>query len=366
MSRPLKIALAGGGTGGHLYPAMNLLKVFEERYACQVLFFGTPRGIEATRVPRAGYDLKLLNVRGLQRRLTLENLKFPFRLLQAMHQSREALLAFKPDILIGTGGYVMGPVLKQAARMGMPYFLQEQNSFPGMTTRLLAAKAQAVFVAYEEAAASLPDNTNVVYIGNPLHIPENRPVKQQARVAMGLDVEKQTWLVFGGSQGARNINRAMEKIIINGAVEKIQIVWQTGPAAYEQFKKLESENVKIMPFIEAMWQAYASADFVMCRAGAMSLSEIAVAGLPAMLVPLKSAAGNHQYKNAKSFFDNGAAVILNDDSDLAVNVEKTLKKWMNSPEMLKNMGKKMLQLARPNAADKIADYITDRLDSDNG
>ena len=362
MGKVLRIALAGGGTGGHLYPAMNVLKVFEKRYVCRVLFFGTPRGIEADKVPQAGYNLKLLDVRGLQRRFTMENVLVPIRLLQAMRQSRRALLAFKPDILIGTGGYVMGPVLKQAAGMGIPYFLQEQNSFPGVTTRLLAAKARAVFVAYKDAALHLPDKSNIVHVGNPLNIPANRPAKPQARLAMGLDAEKQTWLVFGGSQGARNINRAMEKIMAHGVPENLQIVWQTGVKAYEQYKKYESENVKIRPFIDDMWQAYAAADFALCRAGAMSLSELAVAGLPAMLAPLKSAAGNHQYKNAKSFFKKGAAVILNDDADLAANIEATLKKWMSSPETLKAMGARMLELARPNAAGKIVDYIVNSLD----
>lgn len=365
MQTTLKIALAGGGTGGHLYPAINVLKVFEKRYDCEALFFGTKRGIEARKIPESGYKLKLINIRGFQRRVSLENLLFPFRVVWSMAQSRKALRQFKPDLLIGSGGYVMGPVLKQAHHLGIPFVLQEQNSFPGVTTRWLAARAKAVFVAYSEVARFLPESTTVVDTGNPLNIPASFPGRQEALEQYGFDADKPTLLVFGGSQGARSLNEAMHIICKTGLPMNLQVIWQTGDLEYEKYKQSSADitrgQIKIVPFIDDMWQAYAAADFALCRAGAMSISELAVAGLPAILVPLKSSAGNHQFKNAESLQHSGAAVLIEDDEKLADSALNTIRGWLREPGKLKEMAVQLSRMARPDAADKIVDYIAEKI-----
>ncbi len=358
MSEKLRLAFAGGGTAGHLYPARNLLKVFEKKVSCEALFFGTDRGIESEKVPAWGYRLETLPVRGFQRRLTAANLSFPYRLWQSLRMSRAALNRFRPHVVIGTGGYVMGPVLKSALKAGLPAVIQEQNSYPGVTTRLLAARVEKVYCAYDEAVTLMP-GANCRVVANPVAAPEKKTALAQARRELGLHPGKKTVLVFGGSLGAGSINRAVARWLEAGDRPDVQLIWQTGKRQYEMYAPRfgNRADVRMRPFIEDMWQAYAAADFAVCRAGAMSLAELAIAGLPAILVPLASAAGDHQTKNARALEARDAARLLKDDDRLDENLSVELKRWLADDGLVKRLKENMARLGNPGAADIIVDDI---------
>ena len=362
MQDKLRIVFAGGGTAGHLYPAFNLAKVFEKNGSCQCLFFGTKRGIEAAKVPERGYELVLLNIRGFQRRLTVQNILFPFRLIGSLLKSRKVLKSFKPHLVIGTGGYVMGPVLKMAIKLNIPVFIQEQNSFPGVTTRLLAKEANAVFIAYKEAKRYLSQDAKTIICGNPVTVPEKLSSKSQSLTELGLKEELKTIFVFGGSQGAASINMAIKKWLENhGLPDGAQLLWQSGNVQYKMYKKwlagFDQQNVVLKPFINDMWSAYEVSEFSVCRAGAMSISELSIAKLPALLVPLKSAAGNHQFKNAKAMSEKYCAVIVEDNEMLSEKINTQINEWLDKPEKLALMKKNLAKEAQPDAGDRIVAEI---------
>ncbi len=362
MAEKLRLAFAGGGTAGHLYPARNLLKLFENSVACEALFFGTEKGIEARRVPSWGYPLQLLPVRGFQRRLTAANLSFPFRLWQSLRISRSALRAFRPHVVIGTGGYVMGPVLKAALKEGALTLIQEQNSYPGVTTRLLAARAHKVYCAYKEAEDFLP-GARCRIVANPVLAPERREEAGAAREAFELHPERKTVLVFGGSLGAGSINKALAAWLEEESERDVQVIWQTGERQYERYAQKfgKRAGVRVVPFIENMWRAYAAADFAVCRAGAMSLAELAVAGVPALLVPLAAAAGDHQTQNARALEARGAARVLRDDATLPGKLSAELKLWLDDEDRVRDYKKNMAALGNPRAAQEIVDDILNLL-----
>ena len=321
MSEQLRVAFAGGGTGGHLFPALNMADAMREAWNCDCLFFGTERGIEKTKVPQAGYPLILLPVAGFQRRLTIKNMTVPWKLYRSMQISRNKLRTFKPHLVIGTGGYVMGPVLRSAQKMNIPTVLQEQNSYPGLTTRLLSKRAKLILLAYREAALFMHKNNRVVFTGNPVKIPQRLERKQQVLERFGLLPDKKLILVFGGSQGAQSINRALIAFLKKETLPAAyQILWQTGHSEYEAVSEFVSQNklnrVSATPFIEGIYDLYAHTDFAVCRAGAMTLSELAAAGVPAILVPYPYAAANHQLKNARAQEERGAAIVVQDNAHL--------------------------------------------------
>ncbi|MCB0281961.1 MAG: undecaprenyldiphospho-muramoylpentapeptide beta-N-acetylglucosaminyltransferase [Calditrichaeota bacterium] len=362
MAEKLRIVFAGGGTAGHLYPALNLAQIFEKLWQCEFLFFGTLKGIESTKVPQRGYKLILLSVRGFHRRFSFENFLFPFRLISSLNKSRIVLKKFKPHFVVGTGGYVMGPVLKVAAKLKIPVFIQEQNSFPGVTTRMLSKQASAVFVAYEEAKKFLDKSTNTIKAGNPVLFQESKKDRDEIVKSFGLDPLKKTILVFGGSQGAASINRALSTILLEKQLpQDVQLLWQTGKLQYQEYMNWSDgrkfSNVVITPFIDDMWSAYSISEFCICRAGAMSLSELAIAGLPAILIPLKSAAGNHQYKNAKSLEERGCAKVLTDDENLAENLFKTLLTWLKENDKIVAMQSIFKSIAQADAGTFIVNEI---------
>lgn len=365
MSLQLRVAFAGGGTGGHLYPALNLARVFEARWDCRLLFFGTGRGIEARKLPALGYDLEILPVRGFQRSLNLQNLMFPLRLWQSLRRSKKKLDEFRPHLVIGTGGYVMGPVLKNSTKMAIPTFIQEQNSYPGVTTRLLAAKADMVFLAYEEALAHLGEGVSWTHSGNPIFRRHEKPDRKAAREKFGLTADGPVVLVFGGSQGALSINNAVRNILDERRIGgEIQVLWQTGDGQFEAIQRWFKEtglrkNVKIVPYIDDMWGAYSAADFAVCRAGAMSLSELMAAGLPAILVPLKSAAADHQTKNARALQQKKCAMLVEDNPQLAHNLADAIKTLGQDKALREKMSRALLEMAQPDAAEKIVDKMVE-------
>jgi len=369
MNKQLKIAFAGGGTGGHLFPALNLADAMKERWNASIQFFGTKRGIENNKVPEAGYPLIRIPVAGFQRKLTLKNFSFPIKLWKSMQISTKALRNFDPHLVFGTGGYVMGPVLRSAVRLKIPVVIQEQNSYPGVTTRMLAGKADLVFTAYEESQRYL-NNKNIVVSGNPIFY---RPVNKERQVLMkkfGLSPDLKTILVFGGSQGAESVNRALADMISrSGVMPGYQILWQTGVQHFEHysgmFEDQETSCVKTYPFIEDMPAAYSICSFAVCRAGAMTLSELAAYSVPAILVPYPHAAADHQYKNAMALHKKGGVKLIRDDQNLSDALEQSIRELTGAEDQLGEMRKAQRTSHNPDSIELIMNKTKALLKSKN-
>jgi len=371
MDGTLKIVFAGGGTGGHLYPALNIAQAVSQRHPSRILFVGTKRGLEKEKVPAAGFDIRFIPVAGLQRRLTVKNLSVPFKLALSLYLCRKMLKQFAPHLVIGTGGYVMGPVLRTAQSMNIPTVLQEQNIFPGMTTRLLASKAEYVFLPAEAAKKYFKRQDNLLVTGNPLRLQQVKEKRADILKSFGLQDGKRTILVFGGSQGAASINRALSRLLDSGALPPdTQVLWQTGSRHYEQMRQLKQQKgwqgVSILPFIDPMPRAYAAADLAVCRAGAMTLAELAQAGLPAVLIPYPASAGDHQMLNAVALSDSNAAMVLKDDESLADQLQEALNTVFRNPQLLDTMSRNMRAAHRADALEIILSKIDELLEQHYG
>jgi UDP-N-acetylglucosamine--N-acetylmuramyl-(pentapeptide) pyrophosphoryl-undecaprenol N-acetylglucosamine transferase len=282
LEREIRILFAGGGTGGHVFPAIYIARYLKKYWGARCEFIGTSHGIESIKVPQAGFVLRKIWISGIKRGFYLSNLLFPLKLLVSMWQSRKEIKYFKPDIVIGTGGYVSGPVLYQAAKMKIPTAIQEQNSYPGITTRILSGRVDRLFLAYKEALGYINNVPQYRIIGNPVQIDVKSIVKEEARKFFNLDKRMTTILVFGGSQGARNINAALDRLLDRAILPNVQIIWQTGQSNFDDIKakyqNFDQINLCIVPFIDRMDMAYAASDFAICRAGAMTISELAASG----------------------------------------------------------------------------------------
>ena len=349
MAVQLKVVFAGGGTGGHVFPALNMADALKKEFEAEIIFFGTERGLENKKVPERGYHLVQIPVTGFQRKVSLKNVSFPWKLFKSMQICKNKLKEFRPDLVIGSGGYVIGPVLKSAQKLGIPTILQEQNSFPGVTTRLLAKKADLIFLAYQQAKQFLQTSARVLVTGNPLSLKTISETRADLFVQFKLDPKKKVLLVFGGSQGAENINQALRGYLKKTKLpENYQILWQTGTAdinPVNEFIKAETlVDVRALPFIDGMERAYAVADLVLSRAGAMTLSELMAAGLPAILVPYPHAAADHQFKNAQALVDAEAAIIIHDNANLTENLEKVLPALLVNKAKQSSMAKNMAAL----------------------
>ena len=366
----LRVAFAGGGTGGHIIPALAIAERLQECVPkesafkdVEVLFFGSDYGMETRLIPEAGFKLETLPIRGLSRSISLAGLKhnflLPARMIASIIKANRALKAFGPHITVGTGGYASAVPVRQSLRNNIPIVLQEQNSYPGMVTRLFAPKASQVFLTYEDAKDYLK-GSHTVLTGNPIRYMGNKIDRVEAAAAFGLKPELPTLFILGGSQGARAINRHFVDRI-SRYLEKLgmQILWQTGKADFEYCQKQIGTNPRIVlrPFIKEMDKAYSLADLMVCRAGAMTLTEINHFGLPSILIPLPSAAANHQEFNARSQEKAGAArVIL--ESDLAEGAFlPLLTDIFTNKEKLSGMAKASAALKRPNATQEICDNI---------
>jgi len=369
LNQEIRILFAGGGTGGHVFPAIYIAKYLKKFWGARCQFIGTKQGIENIKVPQAGFVLKKIWISGLKRGFYLSNLLFPLKLIVSMIQSRREIKYFKPDVVIGTGGYVSGPVLYQAAKMKIPTVIQEQNSYPGITTRILAEKVDRVFLAYEESLKYLKNIPIHKILGNPVEIDFANISIDEARKFFNLKKNMITILVFGGSQGARNINTAISQLIDDGMLNQVQLIWQTGQAHFEtikgKYKDFKSINMCILPFIDRMDLAYSMSDFAICRSGAMTISELAAAGLPAILVPLPHAAANHQFKNAQSVAERGGAIVVQDSPEINVYLKRALNKLCDSEEIRAEMSKKIAGFHQPDTLDKMATEIKDLYDTKN-
>ncbi|MEJ2543017.1 MAG: undecaprenyldiphospho-muramoylpentapeptide beta-N-acetylglucosaminyltransferase [Calditrichaceae bacterium] len=358
----LRVVIAGGGTGGHVFPALKIAEGLKQKWQCEFLFFGTKRGLESKKVPERGYNLKTIPVAGFHRRFTIKNLTFPFKLLRSMQICKKTLREFDPHLAIGSGGYVMGPVLKSAIGLGVPMVIQEQNNFPGVTTRLLAGKADIIFMGDPDARIYLNNAKKLVNSGNPISFQKTKANKEDIFKEFGLNKTLKTILIFGGSQGAQNINRAIKQLIDQDALpENSQLLWQTGDFNFEEYDSFIEEkqikNIVVRPFINEMNKAYAIADFAICRAGAITISELMAAGLPAILVPLTSAAGNHQYKNADGLQQRQAVLMVEDNESLSENLIKAIDRLITENNLRNQLAGNIHALYKEDTMDIIINEI---------
>jgi UDP-N-acetylglucosamine--N-acetylmuramyl-(pentapeptide) pyrophosphoryl-undecaprenol N-acetylglucosamine transferase len=321
------------------------------------MFIGASGGIEKEKVPQAGFEIKLIPVVGFQRKLTLKNLLFPVKLYQSMKICKKEIAQFMPDLVIGTGGYVTGPVLKTAVKMGLTTVLQEQNSYPGLTIRLLAEKVDLIFLAYNEAIKYLKRPKKTVVCGNPLLKEVEKADRESALDYFNLEKGKKTILVLGGSQGAASLNRTVARLLKEKAIpETHQLLWQSGKRDYEKYKN-KFEAIKIFPFIDEMSKAYSCADYAICRSGAMTLSELTAYGVPAILVPFPFAAADHQYKNALAVEKHGGAQVVKDDDNLYKNILVPIEKYSKNESFLNEEAKKMAAQYKGDAMPVIIEEI---------
>lgn len=357
-----KIIISGGGTGGHIYPAIAIANAIKEiEPNADILFVGANGKMEMEKVPAAGYPIKGLDVVGLQRKLTLKNLSFPFKLLKSLNAAKNIVREFNPDIAVGVGGYASGPTLKMTERFKKPTLLQEQNSFAGLTNKLLAKKARTICVAYDNMEQFFQKN-KIKLTGNPVRKDilsiENK--KTEAITHFGLDSSKKTILIIGGSLGARTLNNSIKDNfeLLNKA--NVQLIWQTGKIYDAEMQKAAKENgnsdVKVMPFIAKMDLAYAAADVVISRAGALSVSELCLVKKPCVLVPSPNVSEDHQTKNAQSLVNKNAALLVRDVESVTILVPTVLSLLENKTlqaDLMTNIEK----LGKPDAAKNIAQEV---------
>lgn len=356
--RTYKFILSGGGTGGHIYPAIAIANELKSRFPdADILFVGAKDKMEMQKVPQAGYPIQGLWIAGLQRRLTFDNALFPVKLLSSLLKSRQIIKQFKPDVVIGTGGFASGPLLQMANSAGIPTVIQEQNSYPGITNKLLSKKANAICVAYEKLERFFPKE-KIVLTGNPVRqdLIEVQSKRAEGLAHYNLDPNKKTILILGGSLGARRINQLIEKELEFFASQNVQLLWQCGKFYLDEYQKFNSENVQVMAFIERMDLVYAAADVVISRAGASSVSELCIVGKPVIFIPSPNVAEDHQTKNAKSVADKNGAILIR-ESELDSNFESTFSDLITDENKQTELSQNINNLALPNATKTIVEEI---------
>jgi len=354
-----KFILSGGGTGGHIYPAVAIANELKLRFPdAEILFVGAQDKMEMQKVPQAGYPIEGLWIAGLQRKITLQNMMFPFKLMSSLWKSRKIIKKFKPDVVIGTGGFASGPLLQVANNNNIPTVIQEQNSYPGITNKILSKKANAICVAYENLERFFPKD-KIVFTGNPVRQDlldiENK--KQEGVSYFKLDANKRTLLILGGSLGARRVNQLIEKELDFLLESGIQVYWQCGKLYYEEYKKYNDKaNVQVVAFIDRMDLIYAAADFVISRAGASSVSELCLVGKPTVFIPSPNVAEDHQTKNAKAIVDKKGAILLK-ESELDEQFKSTFSDLISNENLQNVLSHNIKKLAKPNATKDIVEEI---------
>lgn len=358
--RKYRFLISGGGTGGHIFPAIAIAREIQKKYPeAEVEFVGAKDKMEMRVVPDAGFRIHGLWISGIQRRLTAKNLSFPFKLLSSLMRSRSILKKFKPDAVIGVGGFASGPLLYMASRMKIPTLIQEQNSYPGITNKLLAGRVNRICVAFEGLERFFPKE-KIVSTGNPVRsdIVENKITKEEARNKLGLDPALNTVLIIGGSLGAKTINQAIEAGLDKLEEANIQILWQTGRSYTGD---AEVKLGKRVTFIKEMDLAYASADAVISRAGALSISELCLVGKPTIFVPSPNVAEDHQTKNARSLVDHDAALLVK-DSEAGQQLIDRLLALMKDSKLREDLSARISELGKPNATEHIVQEIMKLID----
>ena len=357
-----RLVISGGGTGGHIFPALAIANEFRHRYpSSEILFVGAKGRMEMTRVPEAGYKIIGLWISGLQRSLTLSNLLFPVKLLVSYLKAVDLLKKFRPHAVIGTGGYASGPVMLAAVRQGIPTLVQEQNSFAGLTNRKIGDRVNTICVAYDGMSAYFPEQ-KVKFTGNPVRntITSASINRDQAIRSFGLNPSKKTVLVVGGSLGARTLNQCVASALNTFALKDVQVIWQTGKTNYAEMDALLRQSgvtvVKVVEFIRSMDEAYAAGDVVVSRAGALAISELCVVGKPVILVPSPNVAEDHQTKNALSLVERGAAQMVR-DREAAQQLIPAILNLLTDEKKQRQLAANIRLMGRPNATADIVNEI---------
>ncbi|MEE9431678.1 MAG: undecaprenyldiphospho-muramoylpentapeptide beta-N-acetylglucosaminyltransferase [Melioribacteraceae bacterium] len=352
-----KYIFAAGGTGGHLYPAVAVAEhIRVAQPESKILFVGTKSKIESRVIPSLGFAFKTIWITGFNRKFTLKNFLFPVKLVVSIFQSMIINLKFKPNVAIGAGAYLSGPIVWLASLFGSKIVLLEQNSFPGVTNRMLQNKADKIHLGFEDAKKYFKDESKLFVSGNPVRTTMELINKGDAVKKYSLDVSKKTLLILGGSLGAKNINEAVKENLQSLLAENIQIIWQTGELYFDTYKDLENENVKVLKFIDDMSDAYSASDLVLARAGATTIAEVAYLGLPVIFVPSKNVAANHQFKNAKSIVDGEAGLLIEDD-ELVYKMKDLVLTTISDVSKLKKLSSNIKKYSKPGAVKIIAEDI---------
>ena len=356
--KQFKTILSGGGTGGHIFPALAIANALKsEKAHADILFVGANRRMEMKQVPKAGFPIQGLWISGFQRKLSIRNLMFPLKLIVSLCRSYFILKKFKPQIVIGTGGFASGPLLYMATRMNIPSLIQEQNALPGITNRLLGKHVNRICIAHKEAASFFPKHKTHI-TGNPLRaelIPFNISTKE-ARKKMKLAQSKTTLLVVGGSLGSKRMNELMAEHCNRITQMGVQIVWQCGSLYKKEFLPLQKNNIHITAFIDDMTTAYAAADVIISRAGALAVSELCQVGKAVLFIPSPNVAENHQYKNAMAIANEEAAVVI-EEKELEHRFQSEIDALLTDVEWRAKLGKNIKKLAKPNATKSIVEQI---------
>lgn len=366
----MRVVVAAAGTGGHINPGIAIAnKIMQKEPNSKIIFIGTERGLENDLVPRAGYELRKIDAYGINRKINLDNIKRLYKTIKSVGQAKKILKGFKPDVVIGTGGYICVAVGQAASKLDIPIILHESNAFPGVAVKLLSKKAEKILVGFEDAKKRLPKAKEVVVTGTPSKINETRlseMQKQELKQKMKLNLNIPTILVFGGSQGAKSINEALLGIIENKLNTEYQIVWAAGSGNYESIKQelsskkinIESiENTKILPYIYNMQEVMEISDLIVSRSGAMTITEISALGKPAIFIPFPFATENHQEYNARVLEQVDAAKIILDKDLNYFKLNNTINEIIKDRQKLIKMGKNAYKVAKPEVEDKIYEEI---------
>ena len=362
----LRILLSGGGTGGHIFPAIAIADEIRKRYPyAEFLFIGANGKMEMEKVPQAGYKIEGIDIAGIDRGNMLSNLGLPFKILKSLSKSKKIIRNFAPDFAVGTGGFASGPALYEASKLGIPIFIQEQNAHAGVTNKILSKKAKAVFTAYPKVEGFPAEK--IKFLGNPIreNIVSGMQETAQAKEKMGLNKDKLTILSVGGSLGSRTLNNGWKDNLENLKEKGYQLIWQTGKLDYNELSNESrisdlGSQIQLKEFIKDMETAYSAADVIVSRAGAIAISELAVAQKPVLLVPFPFAAEDHQTKNAMNLVEKNAARMVK-DSEMQEKFWKTLSEICENENVRKEMSENLKYFAKPNAAKEIVDEIFNKL-----
>ena len=361
----MKVLLSGGGTGGHVYPAIAIAnKIKEENPDCEILFVGTEKGIESEIVPKYGYELKTVTVQGFRRKIDFENVKRVFKLCKGLEQSRRIVKKYKPDIVIGTGGYVSGPVLFNSALNKTVTIVHEQNSFPGVTNKILSKVVTRVLTSFEDSHERFPEESRnkLVLTGNPVRKEILQSRKSTSRKKLGISEDKKMVLCYGGSGGSEEINDAMRLVIKNMVKEDIAFIFATGKLYYDEFMESLGEvslkpYQRVMPYLDNMADGLSASDIVIGSAGAISLAEITALGKPSIIIPKAYTAENHQEYNAKSIESQGAGIAILEKDLTPEKLNEVVFKLLGDRELLIDMANSSQSIGKPQAIDLIYDEI---------
>ncbi len=353
----IRLIISGGGTGGHIYPALAIgMQIKKQVQDVDLLFVGAKGKMEMEKVPKAGFPIKGLWISGFQRSLSLKNLLFPLKLMVSLIQAYSMIKQFKPNLVVGTGGFASGPMLQMAQWLKIPSVIQEQNSYPGVTNKVLSKKADLICVAFEGMEHYFPPK-KIRITGNPIRATISETLAAtQAKAFFELNPNKQTLAIIGGSLGARRINELIASQLDFIQSLDLQLLWQCGELYYDQYKSLANEGVVIQPFVYEMQQFYAASDFIISRAGAGSLSELSCVAKPLVLIPSPNVTANHQYHNAHALEKKGAAYVI-EEKNLKGSFEAVLQELVTDEEVQQRMKKALQALAKPDAAESIVNHM---------